>query len=359
MTKRSMLGAVALLFGATTQAQIFEPLSYQAETPETDAIGQAQEAEASTRRLKLTQIWDNDSRTFQLFGQTDRYYTNGLEINLSLGAEPEGTTLDRVLRFIPALGYDIKRTAFGVSFGQEIYTPANIESEAIQIGDRPFAGFAYIALDFQRADNNMLESFRFKFGATGDISGAEASQEFVHAALIDQVDPGGWGNQIDEQFAGELDYRRVWRTFSEPIGDSDWLIQFLPEAGTRLGNTRVDARIGATARVGFNLPDDFGPTRRWGVVDHGGSSIGDRSLYFFGRVGGEYVAHDLFIDGNTDATNNQTEILPLVGEFSAGIRYRWKSFESGWQYTIESRRFRDQQTAHSYGSWVIGWAFDY
>lgn len=349
--------AAGTTLAAAAHAQL--ALSYQPDTDAPNAIEEAVAAEQDGRRAKVTLIWDNDSRPFQFVNQTDRDYSNGTEINMSFGREPEGTALDSILRWAPAVGFDIQRTSFGVSLGQEIYTPAELESTEIQIGDRPYAGFAYVAFDFQRADYNVLENIRVRLGATGDLSGGRAAQEALHAAMPNQENPEGWDNQVDEQFAGELDYRRVWRTFAEPIGGSNWSYQFLPEAGVRLGNLRVDARAGATARIGFNLPDDFGPARRWGVVDHGAAAVGNQSLYFFGRVGGEYVAHDLLIDGNTDAINAQAETMPFVGEFSAGVRYRYHSFELGWHYTAQSRRYREQQRGHSYGSWIIGWAFDY
>jgi len=359
---RMMRTTIAVLAASTTLAAAAHAqlaLSYQPDAEAPGVIEEAVAAETDGRHAKLTLIWDNDSRPYQLVNQSDRDYTNGLELSLSFGREPEGTTLDKILRWVPAAGFDIQRTSFGISIGQEIYTPADIGSPEIQTGDHPFAGFAYVAFDFQRADYDVIENFRVRLGATGDLSGARAAQEFVHAVLPNQIDPEGWDNQVDEQFAGELDYRRVWRTFAEPIGGSSWSYQFLPEAGVRLGNLKVDARVGATARIGFNLPDDFGPARKWGVIDHGAAGVGDQSLYLFTRVGGEYVAHDLLIDGNTDATDSQADIMPLVGQISAGVRYRYHGFEVGWQYTAESRRYREQQRGHSYGSWIIGWAFDF
>src|SRR5256885_15874840 len=72
----------------------------------------------------------------------------------------------------------------------------------------------------------------------------------------------------------------------------------------------------AIGRIGFDLPDDYGPPR----IEPGlpGTNFFEPTAafgwYLFAGVDGRAIARNIFLDGNTWQTSRGVEKIPLVGD---------------------------------------------
>ncbi len=150
-----------------------------------------------------------------------------------------------------------------------------------------------------------------------------------------------------------LKYKRAISIFSQrPAGR--W-IDLMPYAGFSLGNVETSARVGGLARVGVNLPDDFGPQTVGSLsTPDGGRSHaanhGRWSIYGFGSLEGEAVGYTAFLDGNLWQSSHHVPHDVLVGEFSLGGVLSSPRMEVGFSLVHRSRDFRGQTAYNRYGS---------
>ena len=95
---------------------------------------------------------------------------------------------------------------------------------------------------------------------------------------------------------------------------------FVPRLGVALGNAATYASVGGTIRIGKDLRNDFGPPRARPALPGSEGFIGEGfGWYFFVGAGGEAVARNIFLDGNTDGNSLRCTHRPFVGEAQAGI----------------------------------------
>lgn len=343
------------VLAATAGAQSFDP----AAPPPSDA-DLAQQSPAQRDPFALSIYWENDGGPVKRNELRDQHYTNGLAIVLA----HRPAWADRLADFVPFASEGMDRTAGGYYLQQLMFTPEEILESGIIEDDRPYAGYLAAGAFWQRASDAELDHLQLEVGITGDSSLAEEIQTSVHE-WVDTEAAEGWHNQIDDQPQIQFYARRKWRIGLDPIdiGETRIDAQVIPTVGFALGTVYRHLEAGGTFRIGFNLPDDFGPGR---VADLG-SRVGDPaqgwSFYGFARAGGRLVEHNTFLEGNDFEDDPHTvEAEPLVGEISAGLvvgyrRDRWAA-ELSYSQTALTEEFKTQTGSDSYGMLglsLMGW----
>ena len=170
--------------------------------------------------------------------------------------EPASTRIDR---------------RWGLSIGQNIYTPENILASQRVIGDRPYAGWLYIAGILQythykkderdREVQTRQDTLMLDVGVVGPSAGGEFVQNNVHN-IIRVERANGWGNQLHDEPTLGLTFERRWRTGATTIFDEPRLeLDFVPRAAVALGNVATYASVGGQMRFGRDLSIDFGAAR--------------------------------------------------------------------------------------------------
>ena len=319
--------------------------------------------------VRVTFHWENDG-TLPRPGGTDRYYTNGLKLDLAWRPAWALELLDDA-PFSEGFGPDL-RAAFGLSVSHLIFTPEDLAREDLIEDDRPYAGWLSFAAYLQRAGQlsprvAVFDHAELDVGVVGQNSGAEALQKAVHAAWFDEQRPNGWENQLKNEPSINLTYRLKWRfstldrlTFdgspdADP-GSNPFEFQAIPEIGGTVGTVYRRAEAGLTARFGWNLPDDFGATRLEDVNSATGDWHAPWGFYLFGRVTGRYVQHNLFLDGNTWRDSHSVDREPWVAEAQfGGVLLLFGGLEVGYSQTVRSEEFDGQNGRHQFGAWTIGW----
>lgn len=356
MRSRTTIALTAMLLAPLTYAQ-----DADAQQAEEVATSLGEQESWSLRDLRLrdaTLYWDNDGTFVNLIDNTDRYYTNGLGIEVSFDPNLPSSLKDRLA---PAGEWDDPRFGFGLALKQRIYTSEFITQTNPPASDHPYGGYLYLAFSFQRADDRKHDHFGLDLGVVGDWSGAQNMQEFIHRLYPGQDDPEGWDTQLANELAINFNYERTWRSEKAEVLGIE--MEMLPALGFELGNVAVKARTRMTLRAGYNLPNDFGPATFLGHKDHTQYAAdwgeGDFSVYFYTTVGFEGVAHDIFLDGNTFADSRSTDSEPFVAMATLGLVARYGSMYAGWAQNFQTETFESQPNGQTFGSLVFGVSFNY
>jgi hypothetical protein len=342
---------------------------------ELDDVEQHINDHADPRPGTLRIYWENDGFAQDPFDSYDRHYTNGFAIVL----EHQPDWADTVAPYMPFAElfeqtHGEAQTGAGYLLSQLIFTPANLTAAAPITTDRPYAGYLYTGVFWQRqADHHgrddvaVFDHFEVNAGLVGEQSLASDIQDWIHDTFKGD-DPRGWDNQLGNEVTGQFYYRRKWRIDLGSV-DSQWLgdldMQLIPQAGVALGSVYRYADAAATFRIGYQLPDDFGPGR----INDLQSATGDNYLqegwswYAYARVGGRLVEHDLFLDGsNTDNPSPSVKKNTAVGEVQGGFALSYRPnanhrFDFTWGLTFTTDTFDAPGATgtNSYGTFVISW----
>jgi hypothetical protein len=317
------------------------------------------------RRSIFTLQIEND--VFNRFSPTDRDYTNGVRIGWlspAITDMPAGiVALTTLPTFFGEGPTDSVVRRFGVSVGQNIYTPDNIFTSAPIYNDRPYAGWLYASFALQytykRHDQKTgtsepvrLDTLQVDLGLLGPAAGGEFVQNNFHN-LVGVAQANGWANQLHNEPTFNLTFERRWRTGRTVVFDDPKLeVDFIPRIGAALGNVAIYADVGGTARIGKNLRDDFGPTRARPALPGSEAFIGDGSFgwYLFAGVDGQAVGRNIFLDGNTDGYSLRVSHRPFVGEVQAGLALTYRGTRFTYTQVLRTPEFYEQGRFTQFGS---------
>jgi hypothetical protein len=293
---------------------------------------------------------------------TDRDYTQGAALAFTMAdADTPGWARDAA-RAMPLFAKDAP-VHLGVVVGQEIYTPANLSRARPIPDDRPYGAWLYAGLALQSpvldADperrRDRVDDLEADLGVVGRSALGEPTQNAVHRAYgVRQAN--GWDNQIGNEAGILVSRESRWRAAAGRIG-GEWGWDLLPRARVRVGNVRTDAGLGAEARLGWNLPRDFGSM----PVDSFGLSKGFPSprpwAAVYARFEGRAVAYDVFIEGDVHGSSPSVtpERFPYAstGGLAVGYGPISATFEQHWV----SPEFRERGRHHRYGTLMLSWAW--
>lgn len=287
-----------------------------------------------------------------VFALTDRYYTHGLKLSwispykMANQSDP------------------LSRSAISVSFGQNIYTPYDIEREDLIEDDRPWAGISYFTFAMHRKRDKTMDTFEFLLGIIGPSSLAAKMQKFVHS-LYRGTQPQGWHHQLKDEIVFNMIFDKKWRIFKFREGKR---IEFdlIGHAGASLGTMMTAAASGWQFRFGSNLPKDFGTfllrpggesgaffneqtnhradTKRSGI--HG-------YLYLVGHA----VYRNIFLDGNTFRDSHRVDKYPFVGDIVLGFVINRKRFKFSYAYVFRTKQFKTQKKPQIFGAINISYVY--
>ncbi len=287
---------------------------------------------------------------------TDRHYTHGTRLSY-LSSEKTPLWLERAAAYVPVFSQrGHLRTSYAV--GQSIFTPEDITQKELIENERPYAGWLYGAVglisDHRVSDgvlqSNRLDSLELNIGVVGPSSLTEETQSYVHE-IVDSPQPRGWGNQLDDEFGFMLVYDRQWQAqyISEILGLG---VDVTPHLGGTLGNVLTSLSFGTTLRIGRDLPSDYGPPSIRPSLPGSGFFRPTQGFgwYFFVGAEGRYVAHTIFLDGNTFENSHSVDRIPLVGDLQAGLVLTWGRARLSFTNIFRSDEFVEQDSPAEFGS---------
>ena len=314
----------------------------------------------------FTFYFEND-----LFAATDRYYTNGTKlswISPDLSGYAESGKLPEwslpLIRRLPFINEPGLQRNIGLSMGQNIYTPRDISRKDLVEDERPYAGWAYFGIGFYSKNAHRLDSMEIQLGMVGPASFAEQTQKFVHR-LGGYQRPNGWGNQIKNEPCLDVAYERRWRILRVgAVGGFGF--DAITHLGGALGNVYTCANAGIEARLGWNIPMDFGTPliRPAGdanaPVDAQDPDVSGNHgfcLNLFASVDGRAVLRDIFLDGNTFAHSHSVDKKYFVSDIAIGISMIIHRFRLSFARVIRTKEFKGQEDDQSFGSITLSYSW--
>ncbi len=333
----ALAAATTLLSVSLADAQMPVAAPRAAPAADTGSIWTLQDENSSLSSAKLT----------------DRYYTNGLRLGWTSGAD---AAPDALLQASRALWGDGKtRIAFDLS--QQIYTPKDTTSVRPPIGDRPYAGvlMANFTLINDQADLRT-------FGAIGlGLLGPDAAGEQVQNGFHDLIGQGhnnGWRTQLKDEPLLQVTTGGIFRVPVTRFGGLE--VDALPEITVGAGNLRVYAETGAVLRLGQGLQSDYGtPRLRPGASGLDAfTPVRPFAWYVFAGADGRAVAHDVTLDGNSFRSSLSARKTPFVGEIEGGVALMAFGARLSYTHVLSSQEFKHQKGGlHQFGSLALSVRF--
>ena len=316
------------------------------------------------RSSAFTLVTEND----KYFAGTDRHYTNGLKLSFlgttRLDESPD--FIQSVTKLIPTLRQDATRQLYkvGVSLGQNIYTPVDTSVSTLIPNDRPYAGWLYASLDLQAksADGKTLRVVEIAIGIVGPSALGRQTQNGFHD-IIHVPHAEGWHHQLRDEPGLQLSWERRHRLLRFDLGSSGFSTDFIGRYGLTLGNVRTHAAAGGAARIGFNLPMDFGADL---IRPSGGdeSPAHSFSAYLFGSSEASAIARNIFLDGNTWKDSHSVDKRDLVVDFSVGLVMRFplhlgkvEGLQLAYTQNYRTKEFHGQLKRDVFGSIALSVLF--
>jgi hypothetical protein len=288
---------------------------------------------------------------------TDRHYTTGMRINwVSDRATDSPLWAKNLLDRIYPLA-DLRAGRVGLALGHNVFTPENTATTALVTDDRPYAGWLYGGISAHAETTrtiagrtlDTLDTVELNIGVVGPMALAEEVQNGFHE-LINVRRANGWRNQLRNEPAVMLIAERRWRP--DPLNIGSVAADIIPHMGVSLGNVMTLANAGATFRIGQDLDVDFGPPHVRPTLSGLAAVAGgtDFAWYLFAGAEGRYVAHNIFLDGNTFANSHSVDRIPLVADIQAGAAIVVNDIRLAFTHVFRTREFEGQRRSDRYGA---------
>lgn len=304
---------------------------------------------------------------FSRWAKSDRDYTNGVR----LGWLSAPTSMPDWLvsaTSVPTIfgerAADSVVRRWGVSIGQNLYTPSNTSVRGLIANDRPYAGWLYLGFALQYTslvgDTPVrLDTLQLDLGVVGPAAGGRFVQNNIHT-LIGADKARGWRNQLRNEPTVNLTFERRWRVgrldLSLPLGlESD----VIPRVGLAVGNVATYAAIGGILRIGNDLRNDFGPPRARPAMPGSETFTArdDFGWYFFVGVDGQAHLQNIFLDGNTFRRSHRVDRYAFVLDVQAGFAFLFRNVRVSLTHVLRSPEFSERSRWQQFGS--ISVAFRY
>lgn len=312
-----------------------------------------------------------------IFFETDRFYTNGLQLSVKRSRDERGDMAKAWTRRACAwLGCeDSVLMTSQTNFGQLMYTPSDITVATPQPNDRPWAGLLYAeqAYALLSPDQRTLTTLTAQVGVTGPPALAEEMQKMIHK-ILDNPQPQGWHNQIGGSLAvmASAEQRRAFDSLSVEFSND---VQMKTAGYWRLaaGNIMTYAAGGVAVVIGKDLPlvsppppgvgnklsnQQFGPTTcmvKW------------LQCTAFGIVESRAIAYNVFLDGRLFRDDPKVKRRNFVTDLMLGMRLDFPNTRTAshgpWFIQFKAtRRSREYSASipvprHRVGALTIGTEF--
>ncbi|MDG2146765.1 MAG: DUF2219 family protein [Flavobacteriaceae bacterium] len=212
---------------------------------------------------------DND-----LYFLTDRYYSSGIFLSYGYKKIKQVDELDSL----------DNSTYVHWHLGQEVYTPARLQTRDLSKLDYPFGGWLFIEREVHKYLNkNTAYAWGIQIGTTGDESLAPWMQNFYHLNFL-KLPRVTWEDAMPQEMHLNLNVNMKKKFMLEEK------FYFLSDFFSSLGTQKTT--IGA--QFGFFM----GKTNRFSFMGNPLKSKGDNGLSFYIGSRQEYRFHDYMISGS-------------------------------------------------------------
>lgn len=264
-----------------------------------------------------------------LFAHTDRYFTQGIRLQVNNGFVRHSP----IGKILPAHPNALART-HSLALCQDVFTPTSIIADTILHNDRPYAALLY--LEEKRSTTTAAGwtmNAALSIGIMGPAAGGKRMQTTIHRA-IDDVLPEGWKFQLQNHPMIEYELG----LFKELMRSK--YIQLEPGAIVHAGTVFDHASLSVNLRTGL-LPDLKKERQGW-LLFIEGSGTASAVLYNASLQGGFLRSDDPY---NLAAKDIERLITKATVSGVAGFRNIVFRYSQTWL----TREFHSGQP-HAWGT---------
>ncbi len=295
-----------------------------------------------------------------LVGRTDRNYTAGLRLGITL---PSG--------LMPEIISDAGRAVLGdgrqrisLDLSQTLFTPKNTDLAIPNPSDRPYSAVLTGQLNLVHDTERARTILGLALGVLGPGAQGEQLQNGFHN-LIREPTAKGWDYQIKNMPVVQLAGARIWRLplLGETVTQGTLPgveVDILPSIAGAVGSWRDYAQIGMQLRVGQGLGSDFGTSRISPGLTGADAYTPTRDFVWYGFIGadGQAVAWDATLDGNPYQSGPHVPREPFVGEMELGFTIIYSGIRFSYTHVLQTQEFRGQRGGlFQFGSFTIAARF--
>jgi hypothetical protein len=283
-------------------------------------------------------IWtvqvENDAVS-TLKGTSDQYYTSGLRLGWTSGADQFGA-----INLFGAHAWTDGITRVSFDLSQSLFTPRDTQLDPPNPRDRPYTGELLLTGSIIHDESDTRDVVGLSVGTIGPSALGEIVQNGFHS-IIGDTSNRGWHYQVQDQPAVNLLVQRTWRV---PVADFGGLeTDVLPSATVAAGDVRTYGQGGLVARLGQGLDSDFGTPRIVPGLTGSDAYTATRPFvwYVFAGADGQAVGNDVSLDGST-FRNHSPSVHRIwdVGEMEAGLAVLWHGLRFTYTQTWQTQEFQ-------------------
>ncbi|MDP1670605.1 MAG: lipid A deacylase LpxR family protein, partial [Alphaproteobacteria bacterium] len=134
---------------------------------------------------------------------------------------------------------------------------------------------------------------------------------------------------------------------------------FTPHVGFNLGNVNTDGSVGATLRLGYDLPADYGPPRIRPSLPGSDFFIPTKTMsgYLFTTVDARAVAQNIFLDGNTFKDSPHVNKKKLVNSLQLGAAVTYGQTRLSYTHVLLTKEYTTQRRKPAFGALTLSHRF--
>lgn len=316
-------------------------------------LGTSVIAQADEWHLEKLNLYIENDKLFDI----DKDYTAGHSIELLYFIPKEEYFIYNLL----ATGMNNSDSYISYSLSNQIFTPSDTKEKKLIVNERPYAGWTYLESKIYKSSENQLRSLSLKLGIVGPGSGSNQIQNEFHR-LFDINVANGWKNQLRNEVGVNLNFTQKYKISME---NEFFQSAIIPFVSARVGNVNIDATAGVSARIGWNIPKDYGISTLDIASDSSIPSFNARnymknnpwsfSFNFLGAVRG--VNRDIFLDGNTNKNSHSVEKESIINYFGYGFTAKYNNILIDLVNIYSSKSYKLQKEGHDFSSIRVSYLF--
>ncbi len=291
-----------------------------------------------------------------IFTGTDLGYTNGIRLSYISSEKQMPNFIRQASNYLPLLNRQGKKR-ISVALGQNMYTPSDITKSEFLPNDFLYAGWLYGSLGIISDNGSTYDNAVLSLGVVGPSARAEQTQKYVHH-VVGSPQPQGWNHQLKDEPGINFAYERKWRKILEarPFGVG---VDITPHLGTALGNVNTNIATGATFRIGYDLPSDYGPPRIRPNLPGSDFFIPTKKIggYLFSVVELRAVGRNIFLDGNSYQSGPSLHKRTMVKTLQLGATLTFTDLRISYTQVYVTKEFKGQKSGTDFGAVTLSYRF--
>jgi lipid A 3-O-deacylase len=321
--------------------------------------GAAVDVADGTWRLEF----DNDA-----FFNSDNKFTSGIAVqrHSNLATTWNDVRMPAWTKFgqrLPGLHRAGTYRRMGVSIGQNLQTPDDLEATELIVDDVPYAGALGAELNWIAFDNDVFQGYGLLIGILGPLAGGKPLQKLFHE-LNGSAEARGWDNQLANEIV--VNFNGMYKRKIGELGDPEaWSADLAVDADFGVGTALVFAEAALELRAGFNVPRGFAfapdPTGRtlaydavlWRPVTQG------VSVHVSAVARAVWMPHFVFLDGSLFREGHSIDKEDSLSQVITGLHVGWRRWGvhfSSWRSSANVRSPAPDPSNH-FGTIAIDWTF--